>query len=105
MSSAAPHYFRGGFYPDLLSFCVSSPGFFCVIEAQTDQEMQIIPVLKASSDVIVEPVRGGWPPRHIKGRSLSKKMRGDWVKLSERVGLQRQLGFPAMLRVTRRVFH
>lgn len=57
LSSVAPHYFRGDFF----FFLFSSPGPFGVIEAQTDQEMQIIPVLKTSSDVIVGTVRGSWP--------------------------------------------
>lgn len=62
------HHITLGVVFSLLFFCsvVLSP--LCVIKAQTDQEMQIIPVLKTSSDVIVGTVRGGRPARHIKGR-------------------------------------
>lgn len=43
LSSVAPHYFRGDSPPSPLLFLFSNSGLFGVIEAQTEQEMQIIP--------------------------------------------------------------
>lgn len=45
LSSVAPHYFRGDTPPPTHTpfFLLFSAGRFGVIEAQTDQEMQIIP--------------------------------------------------------------
>lgn len=48
LSSVAPHYFRGDTPPTPPHFFLFSAGRFGVIEAQTDQEMQIIP---SSEDV------------------------------------------------------
>lgn len=70
--SVQPHHITVGVV-SILIFFVSIFGFFCVIEAHTGQEMQIILVLKGSCDVIVGTVHGGWPPCHIKSWSLSKR--------------------------------